>query len=543
MQSDTRPDSRPDLSQGLTPYQLTPYQQLVDTIVDFTAAVGIYLPDDVEARLGELSAQETDPAARTMYRCIEDDLALAKQLHRPLCQDTGVLQYFVEVGTRFPYIDDIGRAIEEAAARATLETPLRPNVVRPLGEHNTGNNVGYGAPYVEYELVPGGEDLRLRLYMAGGGCSLPGRSKVLMPLEGVEGIKKFIYETVVDWGVNACPPLCIGVGLGTCAATSAMLSKKALLRPIGTHNPYPEVAALEDELRTGLDSLGIAPLGFGGSRTVLSVNIECAGHHPATLGVGITTGCWATRRGDIIIHPDLSTEFISHSQHQLGKHDDCNHKVRPSAESDVRPSAESEVRPSAEKSGKKIVLTTPLTYEQLKDLRIGDTVYLTGELATCRDSGHRRAVKDGILPERYSFKDGAIFHAGPIVGRDADGKQYMVSIGPTTSRRMEALEADFIEQTGVRLVIGKGGMMDKTAEACRKFGAIHCAFPGGCAVVAAQEVEEITDAEWLDFGMPEALWVMRVKEFGPLVVSIDTEGNNLFEDNKKVYKERLALLL
>ncbi len=523
-----------------------PYRRLVDTVVDFTAAVGIYLPDDVEARLGELSAQETDPAARTMYRCIEDDLALAKKLHRPLCQDTGVLQYFVEVGTRFPYIDDIGKVIEEAAAKATLETPLRPNVVRPLGEHNTGNNVGYGAPYVEYELVPGGEDLRLRLYMAGGGCSLPGRSKVLMPLEGVEGIKKFVYETIVDWGVNACPPLCIGVGLGTCAATSAMLSKKALLRPIGTHNPYPEVAALEDELRTGLDSLGIAPLGFGGSRTVLSVNIECAGHHPATLGVGITTGCWATRRGELIIHPDLSTEFVSHSKHRIGKPGNSKHEVRPAAETEIRPAAETEVRPAAEKSdagGKKIVLTTPITYEQLKDLRIGDTVYLTGELATCRDSGHRRAVKDGILPERYSFKDGAIFHAGPIVGRDAEGKQYMVSIGPTTSRRMEALEADFIEQTGVRLVIGKGGMMDKTDEACRKFGAIHCAFPGGCAVVAAQEVEEITDAEWLDFGMPEALWVMRVKEFGPLVVSIDTEGNNLFEDNKKIYKKRLAQLL
>ncbi len=191
----------------------------------------------------------------------------------------------------------------------------------------------------------------------------------------------------------------------------------------------------------------------------------------------------------------------------------------------------------------KKVLTTPITYEQIRDLTIGDTVYLTGMLATCRDSGHRRVVQDKIWPERFSFKDGAIFHAGPIVGRDANGKQYMVSIGPTTSRRMEPAEADFIEQTGVRLVIGKGGMMEKTAEACKKFGAIHCAFPGGCAVVAAQEVEEITDVEWLDFGMPEALWVMRVREFGPLVVSIDTKGSNLFENNKEIYRERLAKIL
>lgn len=190
----------------------------------------------------------------------------------------------------------------------------------------------------------------------------------------------------------------------------------------------------------------------------------------------------------------------------------------------------------------KKVITTPITYEQIKDLNIGDTVYLTGMLATCRDSGHRRAITDKTLPERFSFKDGAIFHAGPIVRQNDDGSYTMISIGPTTSRRMEALEAKFIEETGVRLISGKGGMMKDTAEACKKYGAIHCAFPGGCAIVAAECVEEITDVEWLDFGMPEALWVMKVKEFGPLIVSIDTKGNNLFENNKKIFAERLAKL-
>ena len=166
----------------------------------------------------------------------------------------------------------------------------------------------------------------------------------------------------------------------------------------------------------------------------------------------------------------------------------------------------------------KKILTTPISYDQIKDLRIGDTVYLTGMLATCRDSGHRRVVKEKILPENFEFKDGAIFHAGPIVGKDENGKQYMVSVGPTTSRRMESAEADFIEQTGLRLIIGKGGMLEKTTEACKKFGAIHCAFPGGCAVVAAQEV-------------------------GPLIVSIDTQGNNLFDNNKKIFQERFEKLL
>lgn len=288
--------------------------RFVDIVADMTAMTGIYLPDDVEARLRELAAEETKPEAVTMYDCIVRDIEMAAGLGRPLCQDTGVLQFFADVGTGFPYMDDIESVIHEAAVKATLETPLRPNVVEPLGEHNTGNNEGYGAPYIQHELVPGSSDLRLRLYMAGGGCSLPGRSKVLMPLEGVEGIKRFVYDTVVEWGTNACPPLVLGIGLGTCADTSALLSRMALLRPLGTHSEYPEVAKLEAEMQRELDSIGIAPLGFGGSHTVLGVNIEAAGHHPATLGVGITTGCWATRRGEIVIHEDLSCDVISHKR-------------------------------------------------------------------------------------------------------------------------------------------------------------------------------------------------------------------------------------
>ena len=287
---------------------------LVKTIADFIGMVGKYLPDDVEAALEKLAESETEERARTMYGCILDDLALAKELDRPLCQDTGVLQFFLEVGTEFPYMGELESVLEDASAKATKESPLRPNVVEPLGEHNTGTNVGYGAPYIEYELVPGGSDLRLRMYMAGGGCSLPGRSKVLMPLEGVKGIRRFISETIVEWGVNACPPLCIGIGLGTCAATSAMLSKKALLRPVGTRAESPKVAELEEVIEADLNALGIGPLGFGGSASVMSVNIEAAGHHPATLGVGITTGCWATRRGEILIHKDLTCEILSHKK-------------------------------------------------------------------------------------------------------------------------------------------------------------------------------------------------------------------------------------
>ena len=287
-------------------------EQFIKTVTDFISMTAICLPDDIQAAVLRLAVSETKESAKTMYGCILDDIELAGKLRRPLCQDTGVLQFFAEVGTGFPYMDDLKDVLLAASERATMQTPLRPNVVEPLGEHNTGNNVGYGAPYIEYDLKPKSSDLRLRMYMAGGGCSLPGRSKVLMPLEGLQGVKRFVYETVVEWGVNACPPLFLGIGLGTCAATSAELSKKALLRPAGSHNEDPRIAALETEMETELNHIGIAPLGFGGSSSVLGVNIECAGHHPATLGVGISTGCWATRRGEIVIHSDLSCEIISH---------------------------------------------------------------------------------------------------------------------------------------------------------------------------------------------------------------------------------------
>ena len=190
----------------------------------------------------------------------------------------------------------------------------------------------------------------------------------------------------------------------------------------------------------------------------------------------------------------------------------------------------------------KKIITTPITYDQLKDLTAGDTVYLTGKLATCRDAGHRRVIKENILPENFDFNGGAIFHAGPIVRADPDGTFTMVSIGPTTSRRMEPAEAEFIEKTGVKMIIGKGGMLDKTTEACKKFGAVHCAFPGGCAIIAADRVKDTYGVEWMDFGMPEALWEMDVEEFGPLIVSIDTKGNNLFENNKVAFSEQVKKL-
>ena len=185
------------------------------------------------------------------------------------------------------------------------------------------------------------------------------------------------------------------------------------------------------------------------------------------------------------------------------------------------------------KDGKKI-LTTPISAEDLADIKAGDIIYLNGSMTTCRDVAHRRLVEEGReLP--VDVRNNAIFHAGPII-RPLEND--MVSVGPTTSMRMEKFEYEFVKETGVRVIIGKGRMKENTERACKEFGAIHCVFPAGNAVVAATEVEEIVAAEWRDLGMPETLWNCRVKEFGPLIVSIDTKGNNLFEKNKIEFNKR-----
>ena len=188
------------------------------------------------------------------------------------------------------------------------------------------------------------------------------------------------------------------------------------------------------------------------------------------------------------------------------------------------------------RNGKK-VLITPVSTEDLKDIKVGDIVYLDGSMTTCRDVAHRRLVEEGReLP--VDVRNNAIFHAGPIIRPLENDKFEMVSVGPTTSMRMEKFEYEFVKETGVQVIIGKGGMKENTERACKEFGAIHCVFPAGNAVVAATEVEEIVRAEWRDLGMPETLWNCRVKEFGPLIVSIDTEGNNMFEKNKVTFNER-----
>lgn len=289
-------------------------RKFIEIISKFIGLVAKRLPDDVLAKLKELKDAETVPMARAIYDCMFDNLDKAVKLDRPICQDTGVIQFFVRVGTKFPLIDELEDALVEAVADSTVQTPLRHNAVETFDEKNTGTNIGTKAPWIEYELVPGSSSVEMDVYMAGGGCSLPGRARVFMPSAGYEGIVEFVAETIATLGVNACPPLIVGVGIGTCVSSAAKLSKKAAMRKVGSSNKNPLAAQMEKELENGLNAIGIGPQGLSGSASVMGVNIENAARHPSTLAAGVSVGCWAHRRGTIRINKDLTYEILSHSE-------------------------------------------------------------------------------------------------------------------------------------------------------------------------------------------------------------------------------------
>ena len=175
---------------------------------------------------------------------------------------------------------------------------------------------------------------------------------------------------------------------------------------------------------------------------------------------------------------------------------------------------------------KEYKIETPISVEDLAEIRVGDRIYLTGIVVTARDLAHRRIVVENLKPP-IDLNGLALFHAGPIVRKLKDGKWKIVSIGSTTSMRMEQYEDEFIHKTGVKLIIGKGFMGEKTAKACKRYGAIVTLYPGGCAALASKSIREVLGVYWLDLGIPEALWVIRVEDFGPLTATIDARGENL----------------
>ncbi len=187
-----------------------------------------------------------------------------------------------------------------------------------------------------------------------------------------------------------------------------------------------------------------------------------------------------------------------------------------------------------------IHLRTPLSRKDVEGLRLGDVVYLTGLIYTARDRAHERALKENKFPG--NLEGGVVFHAGPIV-RKEKGKWRIIAVGPTTSSRMNSLEPEFIGRFKIRGVIGKGGMSEAVIDSMKENRAVYLSMTGGCASSTPKMIREIKGVYWLDLGIPEAVWVLEVEKFGPLIVSIDTKGDSLYEKVNKRVEENLKSLL
>ena len=286
---------------------------LTDMVADFVAHIGKKLPDDVVKKLEELGSQETAALPKVLYETMTKNQGLAVELNRPSCQDTGVLQFWLKCGTNFPYINELEALLKDAVVQATFAAPLRHNSVETFDEYNTKKNVGKGTPTVWWDIVPNSDKCEIYAYMAGGGCTLPGKAMVLMPGAGYEGVTRFVLDVMTSYGLNACPPLLVGVGVATSVETAALLSKKALMRPLGSHNENERAASMEKLLEDGINAIGLGPQGMGGKYSVMGVHIENTARHPSTIGVAVNVGCWSHRRGHIVFDKDLNYTITTHS--------------------------------------------------------------------------------------------------------------------------------------------------------------------------------------------------------------------------------------
>jgi fumarate hydratase subunit alpha len=255
------------------------------------------LPDDYLEALAKAQEREESGIGQSIILTLRDNAAYAEAEHIPTCQDTGMAILSLDVGQEVHFTGgDINEALESAVREAYR--PLRKSIVAdPVRRVNTGDNT---PPLVYYNLVPG-DQLKITLIMKGFGAELMSRLEMFPPVAGMSGVKEFVLETVRKAGPNACPPVIVGVGLGSSFDGVALLAKKALMRPLGRPNPQPHLAELEREWLEEINALGIGPAGFGGTVTALAVHIESYATHIAALPVAVNLNCSAPRRATITI--------------------------------------------------------------------------------------------------------------------------------------------------------------------------------------------------------------------------------------------------
>jgi fumarate hydratase subunit alpha len=282
-----------------------------DVAINLLRLAVIQLPQDVKEALKHAYETETSEAGKTNLKAILDNIKLAEQTQTPVCQDTGTITYYIKAGAQAPNLEKIEQALRDATKKATQQIPLRPNAVDPTTGKNTGDNTGPNIPYAHWEIVPGNQ-IEITVLPKGGGSENVCTTGMLVPGEGISGLKKFVLETVIKSGSQPCPPNILGVAMGGGADIAMKLAKKALLRPLDQPNPNPELGKLEKELLEAVNQLGIGPMGLGGKWTILGVRMDYAARHPASFPAAVAFNCWAARRATARIHADGRVEYLTH---------------------------------------------------------------------------------------------------------------------------------------------------------------------------------------------------------------------------------------
>jgi fumarate hydratase subunit alpha len=271
----------------------------------------IELPKDVKDALKKAYKEETSEAGKTQLKAILQNIELAEKTRTPVCQDTGVIIFYIKAGADIKGLDKIEPALKKATIRATKEVPLRPNAVDPFTQKNSGDNTGNYIPFINWEIVSG-DAIEITVMPKGGGSENVCALGMIPPGEGVKGLKKFVIDTVVKAGAQPCPPTILGVAVGGGADIAMKLAKATLLRPIDKPNANPELAKLEKELFEAANMTGIGPMGLGGKFTVLGAHVDYAHRHPASYPVAVAFQCWAARRATARIYSDGRIEYLTH---------------------------------------------------------------------------------------------------------------------------------------------------------------------------------------------------------------------------------------
>jgi fumarate hydratase, class I len=499
---------------------------LKSSLIELITQTSTNLPPDVRAAMGmALEDEMPDTQASQALGIIASNIDMANDDQAPICQDTGMPTFIVHTPVGVNQIR-IRQAIGEAVAEATRRGKLRPNSVDSLTGKNSGDNLGAETPVIHFEQWEE-DEIEVKLILKGGGCenkniqySVPCELDHLGRADrNLEGVRKCILHAVWQAQGQGCAPGALGVCIGSDRARGYDLAKMQLFRTLDDVNPVAELAKLEGEIMREANRIGVGAMGFGGRVSLIGCKIGAANRLPACFFVSVAYDCWAFRR--LGVRLDASSGAIAK---WLYRDPD-------------RPAARMAKAAGFPLSGREVVLTAPLSEEQVRALKVGDVVLISGEMYTGRDNVHAYLMKHD---PPVDLRGAVLYHCGPVMLKE--GEEWKVkAAGPTTSSREEPYQAAVIERYGVRAVIGKGGMGAKTLAALEKCGAVYLNAIGGAAQYYARTVEKVLGVELMEFGVPEAMWHLRVRDFAA-IVTMDAHGNSLHADVEKETGGKLAAL-